>query len=334
MNQDITEEEYAALIILRSTGAKVMEVALFAKDALQKGHGRVQRARKCLAVGEEELKRQERTVTFLTAVHEALEARASLRPRTLIDFRYFSKRIMRLCPELPARRVRSIRSEECSAWLEKAFASLHQRRKARAVMSGVFATAMKRGWCDDNPIVRVEQPVIKESPIPVLTAEEIKTIIRSAKHYHNGICAAAVGMMLYAGIRPHEVARLTWEQVDLKERAIYILPWHSKTGGARRVTIHKPLLALLRRYQQSDFTKICPPNWLMHWRKLRCTAGWCGEKNWPPDVLRHTYASYHLCYFRSYAELQVEIGHRDSALLRTRYVDQRGVVNPKEFWGA
>ena len=43
-------------------------------------------------------------------------------------------------------------------------------------------------------------------------------------------------------------------------------------------------------------------------------------------------ASYHLSHFRSYAELQMEIGHRDATLLRTRYVDQRGVRNALRFW--
>ena len=141
-------------------------------------------------------------------------------------------------------------------------------------------------------------------------------------------------MMLYAGIRPHEVARLTWAQVDVRERAIYILPQHSKTGGARRVTIHKPLLHILQRHEQSaKEKKICPSNWLYHWRVLRRKAGWNQVMHpWRQDALRHTFASYHLCYFRSYAELQVEIGHRDSILLRTRYVDQRGVVDAGRFW--
>ena len=142
-------------------------------------------------------------------------------------------------------------------------------------------------------------------------------------------------MMLYAGIRPHEVARLTWAQVDLRERAIYILPQHSKTGGARRVTIHQPLMKILRRYQRSPpEKKICPPDWLRHWRELRRAAGWNAPAHpWPQDALRHTFASYHLSHFRSYAELQLEIGHRDASLLRTRYVDQRGVVNARAFWG-
>ncbi|MEE1266021.1 MAG: hypothetical protein UHH87_07010 [Akkermansia sp.] len=77
---------------------------------------------------------------------------------------------------------------------------------------------------------------------------------------------------------------------------------------------------------------ICPRNWLHHWRELRRAAGWRAGKKWPQDALRHTFASYHLCHFRSYAELQLEIGHRDAALLRTRYVDQRGVTAPARFW--
>ncbi|MBQ6942659.1 MAG: hypothetical protein IJN23_08850, partial [Akkermansia sp.] len=115
----------------------------------------------------------------------------------------------------------------------------------------------------------------------------------------------------------------------------YILPQHSKTGGARRVTIHKPLLKILRRYKESTYEKkICPPGWLRHWRELRRAAGWGGDKPWPQDALRHTFASYHLSHFRSYAELQVEIGHRDATLLRTRYLCMNGVHASAQFWDA
>ena len=197
----------------------------------------------------------------------------------------------------------------------------------------MFGTAVKRGWCDANPVARVEAPRVVEQPVPILSPREVEQITTTAETYQGGSCAAAVGMMLYAGIRPHEVARLTWEQVDLQERAIYILPRHSKTGGARRVTIHKPLLRILRAHKHANNEKICPSNWLHHWRKLRRAAGWDSPAHrWPQDALRHTFASYHLSYFRSFAELQLEIGHRDATLLRTRYVDQRAVVNAGAFW--
>ena len=332
MNRDITDKEYAAIIILRETRIDVVEAALIAKEALEKGHGKLQRARKCLLEGEKELRRQEKTVSFQTAVQEALEARTKLRARTQVDFRYFCNRMMRIIPGLKKRRIRSIRSDECTEWLEKSFSSLHQRLKARAILSGVFSTAIRRGWCDSNPISKVDRPIVRENTIHILTPPEINNLIRTASGYEQGKCLAAVGIMLYAGIRPNEVTRLRWGQVDLQEQAIYILPQHSKTGGARRVTIHKPLLQILQHHAGEDSQKICPPNWLKHWRELRHAAGWNEDKKWPQDALRHTFASYHLSHFRSFAELQLEIGHRDASLLRTRYVDQRGVQAAAQFW--
>ena len=329
----LNETDYAALTVLKGTGVNVLDAALLAKSALEAGRGRVKRAMKCIAAGAEALQLQERTVTFEKAVEAALEARKDRRPRTVYDFRYFTRRFMKRCPGLARRRMRAMTPQECTGYIDQAFETPRQRQKARLILSGVFSTAVKRGWCDANPVARVEAPRVVEQQVPILSPQEIEQITATAEEYQGGSCAAAVGMMLYAGIRPHEVARLSWEQVDLEERAIYILPRHSKTGGARRVTIHQPLLRILKGFRRNDTEKICPPNWLKHWRRLRRSAGWDSPaRRWPQDALRHTFASYHLSHFRSFAELQLEIGHRDATLLRTRYVDQRGVRNARGFW--
>ncbi len=327
-------DNQAALAILNATGVPVLEAAILAKEALAANRGSIKRARRCLAAGAEALRQQERTVSFEQAVAAALEARKDRRTRTLYDFRYFTRRFMKRCAGLARRRVRSITPQECAEHIETAFDTPRQRQKARLILSGVFSTAMKRGWCDTNPVSKVEAPRVVEQPVPVLTPQEIEQLTTTAEAYQGGSCAAAVGMMLYAGIRPHEVERLTWAQVDLQARAIYILPRHSKTGGARRVTIHRPLQRILKSLKRAENEKICPRNWLRHWRELRRASGWGGGRKWPQDALRHTFASYHLSHFRSYAELQVEIGHRDATLLRTRYVDQRGVQGAARFWAA
>ena len=333
MNAKDTEMDKAALAILRSTGISILDAALVAKTALDAGQGHVKRALKCITVGTVALQQQEKTVTFVKAVAAALEARKDRRTRTVYDFRYFTRRFMKRCPGLGKRRVRSITPQECAGYIEQAFDTPRQRQKARLILSGVFGTAVKRGWCDSNPVARVEAPRVVEQQMPILSPQEIEQITATAEEYQGGSCAAAVGMMLYAGIRPHEVTRLSWEQVDLQERAIYILPRHSKTGGARRVTVHRPLMRILRAHKRAVGEMICPPNWLKHWRGLRRAAGWDSPaRRWPQDALRHTFASYHLSHFRSFAELQLEIGHRDATLLRTRYVDQRGVRNAKRFW--
>ena len=330
---ELTENEIAALAVLKSGGVEVLEAAQLAYAALKAGRGRITRAMKCLAAGEKALQQQERTVSFRKAVEAALAARKDRRARTLYDFRYFTRRFMKHCPGLAQRRVRSMGPQECARYIEQAFDTPRQRQKARLILSGVFGTAVKQEWCDTNPVAKVEAPRVVEHPIQVLTPQEIEQITATAQKYQGGNCAAAVGMMLYAGIRPHEVTRLRWEQVDLQQKAIYISPQHSKTGGARRITIQKPLLHILQQHRDANAARICPPNWLHHWRKLRQAAGWKSAVHpWHQDALRHTFASYHLSYFRSYTELQCEMGHRDATLLRTRYVDQRGVVNARAFW--
>ena len=75
-------QEQAAVAILRATGANLIEVALVAKAALEAGRGQIKRAMKCVRLGAEELKRQEKTVTFEKAVAAALEARKERRART------------------------------------------------------------------------------------------------------------------------------------------------------------------------------------------------------------------------------------------------------------
>ncbi len=335
MNTELSRDELAALVLLKCTGVPALEAAQVACVAIKSGKGRTKRALRCIAAGAEVLKKQEHTVSFEKAVAAALEARRERRVRTVYDFRYFTRRFMKRCPGLARRKVRAISAQDCAQYIEMAFDTPRQRQKARLILSGVFGTAVKRGWCSENPVARVEAPQVVEKRVPILTPQEIKDLRQTAEAYQGGNCAVAVGMMLYAGIRPHEVARLTWAQVDLRERAIYILPQHSKTGGARRVTIHKPLLRILRAHRRGNGERICPPNWLWHWRELRHAAGWGTPSHpWPQDALRHTFASYHLSHFRSYAELQVEIGHRDATLLRTRYVDQRGVRSSAQFWAA
>lgn len=330
----ITREEQAALEILKSTGISVIEAAMVASEALQRAQRSIRRVRYYLQLGEENAKLLSKTVSFERAVEEALAAREDRRARTRMDFRYICRRLMKRNPELARRKVRSITPEDCRRCLQAAFDTPQQFRKARAILSGVFTTSVRRGWCSCNPVRQVECPRVVEEELPVLSPAEIEHLMQKTAEYEGGRCLAAVGLMLYAGVRPHEVARLSWQAVDLQHGCISISPQHSKTGGARRITIQPPLLRLLQRCVPADLqVSICPPNWLKHWRHLHRFAGWeSGGKPWPSDVLRHTFASYHLAHFRNYSELQMEIGHRDSNLLRTRYLNLSGVGNTSWFW--
>lgn len=313
----LSADEFAALELLRRQSIGVLRSAMLAAEALRLNHGSETRTRKCLALGRAALQAEQRTVSFAHAAEAALEARRDRRPRTLSDFRYLSKRLLTRCPGLARRRVRGITPAECETYLRQAFDTPRQRAKGHATLSAIFHTARRSGWCDTNPMQAVDKPRLREKEIRILSHSEIERLLTTAAQHSGGSCLPAVGLMLYAGLRPNEVARLHWRDVHLRHGCISIHPQHSKTGGARLVTIHPPLLKLLRGREGAAHERICPRSWGKHWRELHRAAGFTP---WQPDVLRHTFASHHLASFRSYPALQLEMGHRSAALLRTRYV--------------
>lgn len=324
MRTDINETERAALEVLRKTGVDVLEAALVAKDALQSGRGRVKRARACITLGAAQMQLQEKTVSFSKAVSTALEdgKRKGLRARTIVDTRYFCRRLMRMNPGLAGRRMRSITAKDCRRFLETAFGnSASQFRKARAVMSGVFATAIRHEWCDSNPVSRVEVPEVEERPIHPLTMAEVRRLETAVQQPEHRDMRLSLHLMLYCGIRPAEVSRIDPERdIDWQNRCVVVRPKASKTGGGRVVP--------LRCLENADINRKIPRHWQHRWRELRKAAGWCAGANpWRQDVCRHTFATYHAAYFRNFHELQLEMGHRDCSLLRTRYVYAFGAAD-------
>ena len=331
MNTENRDREQAALEVLRSTGVDVLEAALVAREALECGRGRVRRARECVRLGAEEMRKRERTVTFRKAVEVALEEREkkNRRARTVTDFRYYCKRLMVRNPGLAERRVRSITSDDCRAYLQEAFGgSAAQYRKARAILSGVFSTAIRHDWCDSNPVSRVEVPEVMEKPIEPLTIEEVERLEETARQPEHQDMQLSLHLMLYCGIRPTEVSRIDPERdIDWENQCVLVRPTTSKTGGGRVVPLRKADAITVRTI---------PHRWKERWHALRRKAGWAQSRRWQPDVCRHTFATYHAARFRNFPALQMEMGHRDSSLLRTRYV-YAGKINEADalrFFGS
>ena len=135
----------------------------------------------------------------------------------------------------------------------------------------------------------------------------------------------SLALMLYGGIRPAEVCRLQAADFNWEDRQVIVRPTASKTGGGRAVPLRG-----VRTIRKQD--REIPKGWLRKWRALRRAAGYCGA--WVPDVCRHTFASYHAAYFRNLSELQLEMGHRDTSLLRSRYMMPTLKKEAADFWKA
>ena len=201
--------------------------------------------------------------------------------------------------------------------------SASQFNKARAMLHGLFEFALRREWCDKNPIKRIERKKVVEKEILPLKLSETKQLIKTAQN-ESPEYAIVAALLVYTGIRPREVRRLTWRDIDTEEKTITVRSQCSKTGGVRQVEIPPVLNRLLIAHSRElKEGKICPSDWQRRWRKIRDNSGFRGR--WVQDVLRHTYASFHAKRYADLPRLQLNMGHRDLSLLRSRYINMHGI---------
>lgn len=263
----------------------------------------------------------EHTVTFREAVRLSLHARRHRRPSTKADLRSYTNRFLRQ-REFADSPIRHISVSQCRELLERQFGhSNHVFRKAHCVLHSIFTFGIRQGWCDSNPTDGIAPYPINERRIEILNLRQIRSLLRACRISRLQCMEASIRLMLWCGIRPNEVQRLRWRDIDEKEHVVYVEPQNSKTGGARAVPLRGGANWLCL-HKGADDAFIAPRDWVRKWRMVRQTAK---LTNWQYDTLRHTFASMHLKHFHNIVQLQEEMGHRNCDLLRTRYLNLRNL---------
>ena len=278
--------------------------------------------RRVIRAGVEAVRAEKHTVSFEQAAWASVEVRAGRRATTLRDLRHFVRRMLRV-EGVAARPLRAMSTRECRELLERAFGnSDHSFNKGRAILHSIFAHGLRQEWCGENPVSRIETRRIQEKEIVPLCQEEVERLEATVQMPEHRAMRLSLHLLLYCGLRPQEVARLQGSDIH-PERSCVVVPGRcSKTGGRRVVPLRKA-----RRLQNVPLR--VPRNWQNRWRALRRAAGF---NHWQPDVCRHTFASYHAAYFRDLGKLQLEMGHRNTDLLRTRYLNLPGATNSTAYW--
>lgn len=258
-------------------------------------------------------------------------AKRHRRARTQSEFRGICRKIQRLYPEIAQKPLAALGVNECEQLIEGCFSTARQKNKGQVILHGIFAFGLKRQWCYHNPVEMLEKQPISEGEIELLRWEELKRLLCYARMPQHRACLAALGLMLWAGVRPKEVSRLEWVHIDWEERVVIIPAQHAKTGGCRHVSLGPALRGILHEAGVRQEGKICPADWGRRWKRLREAAGLIP---WRQDVLRHCFASYHVKKWHDYGRLQAEMGHRSAELLRTRYLSMRGISTQQAqaFW--
>ena len=312
--------------VLGGAGISVLDSARYIRNILdaKPAGGKLTDAQfvlKVIEVGLRHIRTNEMSLADGFALY--LKSKQHLRPDSIRDIRCIGNRLLRTKPELGKRNFSELSVSECEEWLNAAFHTNPQFNKARTMLHGLFEFALRREWCDKNPIKRIERKKVVEKEIQPLKLAETKRLIKTAQR-ESPVYAVVAALLVYTGIRPREVRRLTWRDIDTEEKIITVRSQCSKTGGVRQVEIPPVLNRLLITHSRElKEEKICPTDWQRRWRKIRDNSGFRGR--WVQDVLRHTYASFHAKNYADLPRLQLNMGHRDLSLLRSRYINMHGI---------
>lgn len=185
-----------------------------------------------------------------------------------------------------------------------------------ALVSSIYAFAIGRGLCGDNPARGVKKAPVRKVERFLSEAEIARlaeTLDAEAQHSGNPFPPAAIKLLLLTGCRKGEIANLRWDHVDF-ERECLRLP-DSKTG-AKVVYLNAPARALLRELpRMADSGRVIPgmrangagPAIDKVWSRVRNEAGLSDVRL---HDLRHSFASVGAASGLSLPIIGALLGHK------------------------
>jgi integrase len=207
----------------------------------------------------------------------------------------------------------------------------------------------------ENPCLgmTVEESTTKKSAVRILSIEEARKLLhlvavgfkveaeereKSSWRGKFGALSLTVPPMdmvpiiavgCFGGVRPEESARMTWDMVDFKRTHIDLPAEITKDGDRRIVDMPDNLIEWLLPCRK-ECGLLYPVNFRRkRWALCRAMA-W---KEWPDDILRHSYGSYHLAKHRNAALTAEQMGHKNARMLYAHYREVVKEVSAiDEYW--
>ena len=134
-------------------------------------------------------------------------------------------------------------------------------------------------------------------------------------------------LAVYAGIRPNEILKLNWNQIDLATCTVRIN--EAKTRQRRIVPLEPRPASLLEPFSKSEGLLAPSKGTVRKFQRIaRDTLGW---KSWPKDLLRHTAASYLLAKHSDAGKVSLMLGNSPKILL-AHYYEPVNHADCAEFW--
>jgi integrase len=239
----------------------------------------------------------------------------------------------------PEKSIAEFTAPAIDDWLRSLPHGAVTRNNYKRLLGVLFSYAVSRDYIPSNPAQKAEKAKVKPERPGILTVEQASRLLQSA----NEEILPAIAIGLFAGLRPEaEIWRLDWSAIDLKEKLIDVSK-SKNLASDRFVNVAENLCAWLKPHAKKS-GPVSPTgdkyHSLMHAARAAVTAAAIkdgkpeeGVQAWPPDCLRHTFASMHYGHCKNAGETAQQLGHGQN--LRTfirHYKNRVKPVDANRFW--
>jgi integrase len=319
----LAEDALRASDILKPTPYTLLDAARFVAHAHTKLEPHSVRIDDAVNEHAAAIERRNRSVSVNQLVDQFIANRRA-KGKSEIYIRDLTTRLRRFQTSMGDRITAEITNTDVDHWLQSLNVGPQTQNNFRAVLSAMWTFAVRRGYTGTNVIQLVDKTSVVRDHVPTFSVEQLTKLFAAAPPDYLPVLAIGA----FAGLRPEEINKLRWEDLDFEERTIRVNASAAKTRKKRFAEISDNLLAWLQPYA-GRIGPVAPPNL----QKLRrATMKAAKIEKWPPDVLRHSFASAHYAFHRDPAHTAVILGHRDQNMLLTHY---RDVMKPSEaarYW--
>jgi integrase len=243
--------------------------------------------------------------------------RTGKRERTTQQYQYTFDELKKHLPS----KLALCRTAHVEAWLHKAKWKPRTQKSQLSHAQAFFSWCVRKGYLKKNPCEGTE-PILVEHDVPgILTVEQAQKLM-DVCHKNVPKFLTYLALTLFAGIRPQEVFRMTWADVDLQQGHVSLTGPQTKTRARRIVTLTPNAIAWLKLGGD-----LPPKNWQRNLNRVRDIAG---ITEWPHDAARHSYCSYSLPIHGA-MQTALNAGHSEDILFK----HYREVVTKQEaekFW--
>jgi len=185
-------------------------------------------------------------------------------------------------------------------------------------LEAFYNWAIKETRTKSNPVLQTDEIALNWEMPRICKPTEAQSIIWKAEEIQPKL-VPYLAIAFFAGVRPEEISRLKWPDIDLSSGEIHIRGEQSKTRHARLVPISDNLKAWLIKYRNtsSEDKRILPasPAALAKWRTKVMTAA---KVEMIQDGARHSFATYFYA-LHGISDTMNALGHSNPQMLKKHY---------------